>query len=288
MRGMRQRMHACIRAFQVRAVYIWMLLLVSVVTLGSSSIYAAQEGNVYDDAALLTESERSSLNNKISALKEESGWNIYAVTTADAGGKTATEYADDFFDIYSPEQEDGVVLLIDMDNREITISTCGIAIRYLTDDRIEYILDDAYTDVSNGNYGDCLDTMLNGVAQYYRAGIPENQYNYDTETGKVSRYHTLSLGEILIAVVLAVACGGAIYGVVIGKYRLKFDTYQYAFREYGKVNLRIKEDRFVNQTVTHRRIPKQTSNGSSHGSSGRSSTHRSSSGRSHGGGSRKF
>lgn len=287
MRGKRQRMHACIRAFYVRAVYIWVLFLVSVVTLGGGSIYAAQEGNVYDDADLLTDSERSSLNDKITALKEESGWNIYAVTTADAGGKTAAEYADDFFDAHSPEQEDGVALLIDMDNREITISTCGIAIRYLTDSRIEYILDDAYTDVSNGDYGACLDTMLDGVAQYYQAGIPQNQYNLDTETGRVSRYHALSLGEILIAVVVAIFCGGTVYVVVLGKYRLKFGTYQYAFRENGRVTLRVKEDRFVNQTVTQRRIPKQSSSSGSH-SSGRSSTHHSSNGRSHGGGSRKF
>ena len=70
---------------------------------------------------------------------EESGWNVYAVTTDDAQGKSATAYADDFFDEHSTEQEDGVALLIDMDNREITISTCGIAIRYLTDSRISWM-----------------------------------------------------------------------------------------------------------------------------------------------------
>ena len=39
---------------------------------------------------------------------------------------------------------DGLALLIDMDNREITVSTSGIAIRYLTDERIENILDAGY------------------------------------------------------------------------------------------------------------------------------------------------
>lgn len=267
------------------------LLVGAFLLIGSGNLYAAQEGNVYDDASLLTDSEIRTLNEKITALEEESGWNIYAVTTADAGGKMATEYADDFFDVHSPEQEDGVALLIDMDNREIAISTCGIAIRYLTDDRIDDILDEAYNDVSDAAYGDCLDTMLSGVEGYYHAGISEGQYNYDTETGKVSVYRTLTLTEALTALLVAAAAGVVVYVSVLGKYRLKFDTYKYEFRKNGRVNLRVKNDRFINQTVTQRRIPKQTSSSgrsSTHHSSGRSSTHRSSSGRSHGGGSRKF
>lgn len=267
------------------------LLVGAFLLLGSGNLYAAQEGNVYDDASLLTDSEIRTLNEKITALEEESGWNIYAVTTADAGGRTATEYADDFFDAHSLEQEDGVALLIDMDNREIAISTCGIAIRYLTDDRIDDILDEAYNDVSDAAYGDCLDTMLSGVEGYYHAGISEGQYNYDTETGKVSVYRTLTLTEALTVLLVAAAAGAVVYVSVLGKYRLKFDTYKYEFRKNGRVNLRVKNDRFINQTVTQRRIPKQTSSSgrsSTHHSSGRSSTHRSSSGRSHGGGSRKF
>ena len=269
-------------------------LMAAVLVLGCGtgsaiSVEAAQEGNVYDYASLLTDSEIESLNEDIAALEAESGWNVYAVTTNDAEGKSAVAYADDFFDSHSPEQEDGVALLIDMDNREITISTCGDAIRYLTDSRIDYILDDAYTDISNGRYGDCLETMLDGVTDYYHAGIPNGQYNYDTETGAVSVHRKITIVEFLIALAVAVGVGLVIYGGVVGKYRLKFNTYKYDFRKNGHVKLNIKDDSFINQTVTHRHIPRQTSSGGGGGhSSGRSSTHRSSSGRSHGGGSRKF
>lgn len=256
--------------------------------LGGVTAYAAEDDNVYDDAGLLTEGEISTLNQKINDLEAESGWNVYAVTTDDAMGKSATAYADDFFDAHSPEQEDGVALLIDMDNREITISTCGEAVRYLTDARIDSILDDAYTDVSNGDYGNCLITMVDGVAGYYQKGIPEGQYNYDTETGEVSRYHKLTLGEAGVTLLIALVCGILLYAAVAAKYTLRLGTYQYDFRANSKVALRIRQDNFVNQTVTQRRIPKQTSSSSGGHSSGRSSTHHSSSGRSHGGGSRKF
>lgn len=265
------------------------LLAVSLLLLlGGVSVYAAEDDNVYDDAGLLTEGEISTLNQKINDLKAESGWNVYAVTTDDAMGKSATAYADDFFDAHSPEQEDGVALLIDMDNREITISTCGEAIRYLTDARIDTILDDAYTDVSNGDYGDCLITMVDGVTDYYQRGISEGQYNYDTETGEVSRYHKLTLAEAGVTLLIALVCGILLYSAVAAKYTLRLGTYHYDFHANSKVALRIKQDNFVNQTVTQRRIPKETSSSSGGHSSGRSSTHHSSSGRSHGGGSRKF
>lgn len=270
--------------------YIGLMAAVLALALNAGAyvdVAAAQEGNVYDDASLLTEMEMDALNEDILTLQDASGWNVYAVTTADANGKSTMAYADDFFDEHSSDQEDGVVVLVDMDNREIAISACGDAMRYLTDERVDAILDLAYTDAGNEAYGDCLDTMLDGVAGYYDAGIQSNQYNYDTETGAVSKYRTLTLMEILIAVVVAIIVGAVIYGVVIGKYRLRFGTYQYDFRDAGRVELRVKDDHFVNEVVTHRKIPKQTTN-SGGGSSGRTSTHTSSSGRTHSGGSRKF
>ena len=270
------------------------LCLSAVLLCGRPEVSAAQAEDddpcVYDDAGLLTDDERDVLEQKAAGVEEQTGWNIYAVTTDDAEGKSAMAYADDFFDTHSPEQEDGVVLLIDMDNREIWISTCGEAIRYLTDARIDRLLDGAYEDVSNGYYADGMEAMLDGVGVYYDSGIPSGQYNYDEDTGAVSAYRSITPLEFLVVTALAIGSGAVMYLVVAGKYRLRFNTYQYAYRENSDVHLRVREDRFVNQMTTHRRIQTQSSSGGSSGShsSGRSSTHHSSSGRSHGGGGRKF
>lgn len=289
--------------------WVWMFLLlfsVNVAVFASQiNVYAAQKGDVYDDAGLLTEQEIDALNEKITALKENTGWNIYAVTTEDAGGKSAMAYADDFFDSHSTEKEDGVAVLIDMDNREIYLSTCGEAIRYLTDERLDYILDDAYEEISAGNYADCLGAMIDGVAYYYdgsksenqynydgeTAGIPADQYNYDEETGEISVYRSITLWEALIAVAIAAGTFAVVFGGIVGKYRLKFGNYEYEFRRFSRVNLENSRDALVNSTITHRRIPQNTGGGggsSHHSSSGRSTTHSSSSGRSHGGSGRKF
>ena len=243
---------------------------------------------VFDYAGLLSESEIADLEMQIADMKEKTGWDIFAVTTDYAEGKSSMAYADDFYDEYTAEDSDGILVLIDMDNREIYISTCGKAIRYLTDARIERVLDDGFYYVSNGDYASCLSAMLSTAEYYYDAGISENQYNYDVETGAVSEYRVLTWMEVVPVFFLAVIVGLAIFFGVKRSYKMKGGRYEYPYMKYGKLDITAHEDRFIRQHTTHHRI--QTDSGSSGGrsSSGRSSTHQSSSGRSHGGGGRKF
>ncbi len=268
----------------IRPVIFLMIMLFSLAAAGS--IRAAEQGMVSDGASLLSESDAGELGREAGELMEATGWSIFLVTTADAGGKTAVDYADDFFDAHSPEQENGVALLIDMDNREIVISTSGEAARYLTDERTENIIDDAYGYVSGGDYRSCFEQMLSGIRGCYAEGILQGQYNYDQETGKRSEYRSIRPAELVIAAVAACGAGAVFFSVIVGKYRMKTGTYSYAFRDYGRVELRVKEDRYAGQTVTHRRIPRQSSGDGD--SAGRSTMHTSGSGRQHGGGSRKF
>ena len=246
--------------------------------------------SVYDEAGLLTEQERTALADEVTALQEKTGWDIFAVTTANANGKTATAYADDLYDTQTAEDSDGFLMLIDMDNREICISTAGEAIRYLDDGRIDAILDDAYYYVSEGDYAGCLSAMVSGAAYYYEKGIHEDQYTYDVETGAVSHYHKLTWMEVLPVLLLSAGVGAGIYLFVLKSYSVKGGRDSYAYTRYGKVDLTDAEDRFVNQTVIHQRIQTDSGGSGGHSSSGghRSSVHRSSSGRSHGGGSRRF
>lgn len=264
---------------------VWMFLFLLPAQIG---IFAAQKGDVYDEAELLTEEEIDALNEQITSFKEKSNWNVYAVTTENAQGKTVMAYAEDFFDEYSPEVEDGIVALIDMDNREICISTCGEARRYLTDERLNAILEDAYNEVAEANYAKCMSVMLEGVATYYEKGIPSGQYNYDTQTGEISVYHAITPVEIVLAVLIAIGVFAVVFGCIVGKYRLKFGTYHYEFRKFSQMDLKDSRDVLVNSVVTHRRIPKDTGSSGGASSSGRSSVHTSSSGRSHGGASKKF
>lgn len=270
-------------------------IILCMVFTASNVVYATEyiqteNAVVFDDAKLMQDEEIEALEKQITNLKDKTGWEILAVTTADAKGKTAMAYADDFYDERTAERADGFLVLIDMDNREIYISTQGKAIRYLTDERTERVLDAGYSYISNGDYASGLSSMIGKVERYYEDGIPKNQYNYDVETGAVSKYHTLTWMEILPVFLLSAGVGLAIYIGVKKSYRLKGGRYEYPYMKYGEMNLIEKEDRFLRAHTTHQRIQTDSGrSGGNHGSgSGRSSTHHSSSGHSHGGGGRKF
>ena len=128
---MRQKRFLCLKGI----VFAW-LFTILLAAGGQHVCFAAEENvsqqTVYDDAALLTPEEIETLESELDAAGEKTGWNMLMLTTDDTNGKTTQEYADDFFDAIA-ENGDGVALLIDMQNREICISTGGIAIRYLTD-----------------------------------------------------------------------------------------------------------------------------------------------------------
>lgn len=282
--------HTAAREYAAKAAILLLMVMCMTIFLGGMTVSAETNMQLTDQAGLLTEEEASEINTQIEELEKSTGWELMAVTTNDAQGFDATYYAEKWFDDYTTK-DDGVICAIDMDNREIVIRAFGEAMYYMTDDRTDRILDDAYADISEEAYADTFYTMLSGVKAAYENGVPQGSHLYDEKMGKITTYaeahRGISLTEFLIALVAALAAGGGTIGVIIGKYRLKFGGYKYPIEKNGSVRLRIKEDHFVNEYVTRRHIPKETSSSSS-GSSGRSTTHTGAGGRTSSGGSRKF
>lgn len=254
---------------------------------------------VYDMAGLLGEEERSELEAAIDGARKDWKLDLVIVTTEDAEGKTSTEYADDFYDaggFGEGKDKDGILFLIDMDNRELTFSTSGIAIRIFTDARIEAMLDRVYEGASQGNYKSCADAFLSDVERYCQKGIAGGQYNYDTETGKISVYRSISGLEALLAVAVSsfvawMACLGVKCQYAMAGDEREIASLNMAYRSTARFAYDNRIDNLVNQFVTTRTIASSTGSGSGssgHSSSRRSSTHTSSSGRSHGGRSRRF
>lgn len=258
--------------------------------------YQAGSYDVVDDAGLLSTQDAEDVRAALADLAQKTGWSVFAITTDDARGMTSQQYADDFIDTHAFEQ-DGVCYLIDMDNREAYICTTGIAIRYMTDDRIDRATERGASYCGDGNYRSCFLEMISCTSSYYDQGIYADQYNQDVENGHYGErdYYNedygkkklLDWGEILIAVVAFIATILIIHGVVIGQYQLNMGRYQYDYRKYSRLNLRQKEDILVDTHVTHHRVS-SSSGSSSHSSGHRSSTHHSSGGGHHGGGGHHF
>ena len=110
--------------------------------------YQAVQDNqrVYDFAELLSDSERENIEEKISDASEQSGLDIVVLTVNQMFGKTDREMADDFYDNgqfgfeLEGKEDSGILLLIDMENRQLYISTAGTGIDYVTDDDWKEIL----------------------------------------------------------------------------------------------------------------------------------------------------
>ena len=103
-------------------------------------VFAQNEMAAYvvDDAELLTDSEESSLNETLKEISNRQNCQVVVVTTNSLDGKSTEAYADDYYD-YNGYGEDGIVLLVSMEDRDYWMSTHGFAIRAFTDAGIEYI-----------------------------------------------------------------------------------------------------------------------------------------------------
>ncbi|MFR5601865.1 MAG: TPM domain-containing protein [Lachnospiraceae bacterium] len=255
---------------------------------------------MYDEAGLFTEEETRQLEDSVTQLREEIHMDVAVVTADQLDGKTSMEYADDFYDEHGfgvGKDGDGVLLLMDMYHRELTISTTGVMVRILTDERIDEILDAAIGGMADEDYKQAADVFLQMVGQYYQEGIQSDQYIYDSETGRISVYRSIRWHEALVAVIVAAAAAAATCVSVQREYLMKRTRSQAAnFNKAYTADCRFlyqtQDDRLINQFVTQHVIARNNSSGggsrSGGSGSGRSTVHRSSSGRSHGGGSRKF
>lgn len=279
----------------------------------------AAEIKVYDFASLFNLDEVENLQEAATSLAEKYQMDVGIVTTDDAQGKSAMDYADDFYDQndfgYGVDK-DGVLFLIDMDNREIYISTCGKGISYFTDLRISQMLDSIYYFVSDGNYYDAATDFLDQVTLYLDKGIPSNQNTVERPFSDPREdYHnpymqeplpshkpfTTRLGQPLttksITLSIVASLIGAFIlalisrGIVCYMYKHPYRTTPQTKPDDLSIRYIQREDRFVTSHTTKVKIQRNNPPGSGPGSfnaSGRSSMHHSSGGHSHGGGGRKF
>ena len=254
----------------------------------SFAVFAQGTGkqHVFDQAHLFSESQISTLEDSLAEFLDKYNKEAVIVTTANAHGKSAEAYADDFYDendFGTGSDKSGVLFLIDMDNRDIQISTSGSMIDYLEDWRIERILDDVYPYMTDGSYYSAAAVFVRSTASFVDQGIPEDHQRVDRETGKVYKY-TPEEGRnaaIIACIASLLSCFG-----ITKSYKFKRNYYHYSPQNNGTLELEANEDTFVNKYTTQRRIETASSSGGSHPHV--STTHTSSSGRTHGGGGRHF
>lgn len=140
--------------------------------------------NIIDDSAdLFTDSEEIEIQTAIEEFSAEKDFSLAVVTTSYTSGVSSEEYADDYYDYLIDNegwQEDGLLFLIDMDNRNVWISTCGNCILAYSDSEIDSIIDSGYDNLANGFYADCILEMTE-AARLTDTIIDENEDYYIIE-----------------------------------------------------------------------------------------------------------
>ncbi|MBO0466774.1 TPM domain-containing protein [Enterococcus plantarum] len=259
------------------------LFVVLFLLFGFSLKVQAADDSIDDQASLFSSEQITQLKEAIGPIEAKTKARIFIVSNTD-NDSDSTRFADYYMLDRIGKNQNGITFYVDMNQRKFRISTSGNMIDYMTDKRINQTLDDIEPSMRNGNYFQAAQTFLENIGYYFDQGVPGGHYRVDTETGKITRFKTLTTTEIIIAFVAAIVLSGIFFAISVSKYQLKFGTYKYPFREKSTLNLTRRNDVLINSFITTRRIPRNNSNG---GSGGGSSTH-STGGGTFGGGGRSF
>ena len=239
----------------------------------SLSIFASAQENdrtlglVEDYAELMTDEEEALLTEKFEAFCDEYEMEIAVVTINDLGGKSAMEYADDFYDYngYGYGENDDGLLALYVDGaegeREIYITTHGKAISKITDADIDYITDLMIMYLAEGDYAWAFETFVDEATDVVKVSVS-------------LIWIPLSLGIGMLVVFFVLKTMASANKSVVRK----VDAKDYV--RSGSMVVTGSYDNFLFNNVTRVARPKNTSSGSS--------THTSSSGRTHGGGGKRF
>lgn len=231
---------------------------------GTPSVDSSEK--VYDYADLFDNDEEDDLFNKINDFIDTYNIDMVIVTINENNKSSSMAYADDFYDYNDfgiGDKKNGILFLIDMDNRKIWISTTGDAIK-IYKSYIDPILDDCYDYVKAEEYYDCALAFIKSSGKSYK------KYK---NSGWISGFVIAGIVSILIPTVFCLYKKSKHKAVKLAK-----NADSYLDRSTFKITM--SNDRFSHSHVS--KIPRVSS------SSGSGGSHSGSSGTSHGGGGRSF
>lgn len=247
------------------------------------TVFAAEDRQrVFDKAGVFTAEEAAGLEDELKEAVDEIGMDFVILTTSDKEGASLQDYADDFYDYggFGTDAEgSGLLMLIDMEDRTVYVSTKGKAIKYLTDKRLSNLTDNndqLYEYLASGYYEDAVQNVIGEVEDYVEQGIPGAK--------------KLTFFEILLAIAVPALVAYLYISSIKRQYTMKAEkensaNYAIAYRNTSAFAFAVNADELISHKVVTRIIP-VTSNHSDSDSddSGHSTTHTSHSGSIHGGG----
>lgn len=231
---------------------------------------------LYDGAGLFDSKEARELAKELAGVREAKGVDVVIVTVKGTGSKTAEQFADDYLDDGGygfGAENNAVLLLIDVDGREIYISTQGTtALKSFSDKRIDKMLDDIANALGDNDYVKSARSFIQSVSLYMNTDPDTKIKEPMTVSGVLFRLGiSVVIGAVISVILWLVLRRGTPMVVGAGDYLVE-----------NTVTITGQEDTFINTVTTTRHIERSSSQGNT------TTTHRSSSGQIHGGGGRSF
>ncbi len=227
---------------------------------------------IYDFADLLTDTQESALYNDIVDFIENHNMDMVVVTINENNKYSAMDYADDFYDYNNfgiGSTHDGLLLLIDMDTREVWISTTGEAILMYNDARIDTILDYVQPKLKSKNYSSAVSNFIHYANNYANNGIPSgNKNSYIDSDGEYVYRNNKDFFEILInnfqiVIIGAVICTAIFISIGVSKHRnVKKANRAILYVDKDSINLTGKKDTFIRSNTTKTKIEHESSSSS--------------------------
>lgn len=243
-----------------------------------------------DEPDLLSEREEADLESKLDEISERQKVDIVVAAVNSLEGMTAMEYADDFYDYNGygfGAENDGILFLISMGERDWYISTTGYGITAVTDAGREYMSEQFLEDLSGGEYAAAFTTFAELCDDFITQAKTGEPYDID----HMPQEPFDPFATLLVALGVAFVVSLIATGIMRGKLKsVHSQPVADSYVKEGSMKLTKEKDLFLYKTVDRREKPKPENSGNSGGSSssGGSQTHTSSSGRTHGGGGGKF
>ncbi len=239
----------------------WILLALALLLFVAPVCAAQALPLVVDDAGLLGAEAVAQLSAEARRLSDAYAADVVILTTGGLGGKTALDFAADYYDgegYGQGENRDGVMLMLSMEERDWCILTTGSGIRAFTDYAIDAVSEDIVPYFSEGDYPGGFARFLRD-AQIVLKQAQSAPYDVDNPVQlKTALERVSGIGIYLLIAALIVA----IVGLAILMAGMNTARPQHGAGRYirdGSMRITRAQDIFLYHTQTRTRVEKDSS-----------------------------
>lgn len=258
------------------------ILITLLFVLSPLSVFAENTNFLNDYANIIGDIDKIAIESKLEEVSNKYDIDFVVVTTDDLQGKDDRQYSDDFYD-ENYNNEDGILVLIDLENSSWYVSTIGKCVDNISDYEIDNIYNQYVGDyLRQGEFAKGILAFVDGFDYYY---------NYD-DTADIEEYldsnqtvNIFGIENIVFSLIIA-AIATLVTGIILKNQLKSVKPQRYAgnYVDNKSFVLTGYSNFFLGSHVSRTPIIKNDTKNSGGGNFGSGhSTHISSSGASHGG-----